>query len=49
MMALLVCGESVTYENIVMSVDWSPDGRFLASVSADGMVRVWEIDLTGNE
>src|SRR5258708_8021855 len=31
------------HTNIVNTVAWSPDGKYIASGSADGTVRIWEV------
>ena len=32
----------MTHDNIVTSVVFSPDGKFVASGSADNSIRIWE-------
>ena len=38
---------SLPHSNVVRTVDWSPDGRWLAAPCADGRVYVWDLSQGG--
>ena len=41
-------GSSIASDRVVWSLAWSPDGRYLATGSGDGYIRVWEVSSAEN-
>ncbi len=36
--------EAAKHTKAILDVEWSPDGRYIASASADNTVIVWKVD-----